>query len=66
MKTIILIMVISGQTSSNSGKATINQEFDSLEQCNYVRAQIIKQVNLDSHERVIVHGCFEKGVKYAN
>ena len=65
MKAIILIMVISGQSSSNSGKATINQEFDSLEQCNYVREQIIKQVNLNSFECVIVHGCFEKGAKNA-
>lgn len=59
-------MVISGQTSSNTGKTTVSQEFNSLEQCNYVREQIIKQVNTQSFERVIVHGCFEKGERNAN
>lgn len=58
MKSYILILVISG--GSQTGKTTIQQEFNSLTQCKYVYNVLTNQVNNSYASKVTAGGCFEK------
>lgn len=62
IKTYVLIMIISG--GSQAGKTTVTQEFNSLEQCQYVwtalSKQLSKQLSNVYMTNVSAGGCFLK------
>lgn len=62
IKTYVLIVVLvgSGGGSSSGGKAAITQEFNSLEQCQYVWNTIKDQLKDDYYTTVRGGGCFLK------
>lgn len=63
IKIWVLIMVFSGGTSQ-SGVATLNQEFTSFEKCEFARLHIEKSVENQSMYSMSTKtrstGCFEK------
>jgi len=58
IKTYVLIMLITG--GSSSGKAAITQEFSSLKQCEYVQSTIRSQLKDRYYDVVVAGGCFLK------
>jgi uridine kinase len=58
IKTYVLIMVISG--GSQTGKTTVTQEFNSLEQCQYVWTSLKDQLKGSYYSNVTAGGCFLK------
>ena len=62
IKTYILIMIISGggPSAGGGGKTTVTQEFNSLEQCNYVWTSLHKQVKESYYNNIVAGGCFLK------
>lgn len=60
MSKFVLIIILTSKNYYYDGSSTtLNQEFDSLEQCQYVY-QVLKEQQVKQDRNILSGGCFKK------